>query len=385
MRHSKFTTLLVITLTTTACSNIQRTTERTQLLHSSGPEVSSADVRDYFEALDTLRSFYSEIGIIRSDGELKYIKLEKRKPIGMSATDLLAVREGIFAYIDHRCDAYIDAIFWANRGRGGFTSGNNAIAGASGAIIGATGGSATALAVLAAAFGLSGNLFDAYYDSVLFGLEPSGIQSLVDKARTVYLQQPALNVAIPSEGLLLAQVQNYIRLCTPAHIEFLVNESIQSANLETLDGAPDVLANFGNFTLRTDGAVVGADGTVFPPFGEPALPAAAGFTLEDGGRVNIGGKIVNLNGTWVKPTEVSESDNSNSGTSDASVTGAATVTPEEGSTVETIPLEDIGSIVSAAPAPVVSNNPVAATETEKTKGTALIRAARPSFVGVRAK
>ncbi|MEM0942711.1 MAG: hypothetical protein AAGI70_02075, partial [Pseudomonadota bacterium] len=195
-----------------------------------------------------MRRFYGNLGVVEGTTikTLKTVKPIPAKlepepnaqtidPIGLKPAQLLLVRDGIFAYVDHRCDAYIDAIFWANRTRGAATSANSAIAGATGAIVGATGGTATALAVIAAAFGLTGNLFDAYYESVLYQLEPSGIQSLVDGARDTYRTSDNLDNNITSEGMLLSQVQDYIRLCTPAYIEFLVNEAVKKAKI----GEPD--------------------------------------------------------------------------------------------------------------------------------------------------
>ena len=79
----------------------------------------------------------------------------------MAQARLGHTRTLILAYIYSRSDAYLDAIFWASRTRHGVARGNNAIGSAVGAILGATGATTNVMGMVAAAFGLSGNLFDA--------------------------------------------------------------------------------------------------------------------------------------------------------------------------------------------------------------------------------
>ena len=287
------------------CANSQRSIDRTLLLGSAGPEIKKDSIEEYFKSLDTLRSLYSKIRILDKSGKFKNLSSKN----SITPGDLVQIRHGIFAYIDNQCDAYIDAIFWAARSRGGATSANGAIAGATGAIVGATGGTGTALAVIAAAFGLSSNLFDSYYDTFLYSLEPSGIQRLVSLSRLKFREGLSGQTALTSEGVLLTQVQDYIRLCTPAYIEFLVNASIQKADpFDRSNSEQPSLLLFNNFTLLPDGTVIGPDDEVYPPFGEPEIPERAMLKLLDNGMAEINGNTVNLNGAWRKPAESAENE-----------------------------------------------------------------------------
>ena len=287
MMNTVRVSLLVSTLALSACSDAERLNTRTALLHSGGPQFSQGEVAGYLDAVKAMRGLYGEIGIVRSGaGTVSHIELDDQgRPIGVTPDDLAAIRDGLFAYVDSRCDAYVDAIFWANRTRGGFASGNNAIAGATGAIVGATGGSATALAVLAAAFGLSGSLFDAYYDSVLYGLEPSGIQRLVNLARSAYRGQAELRKPILSEGQLLEQVQSYIRVCTPANIEYLVNEAIKTASVEVVEAEPAPDAD-----AAAPGGVPTPVVTSAPPPPAPGPPAER-IVVQPGRSIGSGGFV----------------------------------------------------------------------------------------------
>lgn len=258
------TMLAVSGLLTSGCvHDAAQSLERSKLLNSSGPQFTVEGIAGYQTAIDNMRRFYREV----QDSSMP------TSPI--PAAEFGAARDKFFADVDFRCDAYIDAIFWANRTRGGATSANNAIASATEIIVASTGGSARTLAILAAAFGLSGSLFDAYYDSVLYGLNPSGIQKLVDTARGVYKASPALKGTIPTEGALLMQVQGYIRLCTPANIEYLVNEAISTAKVvEKKPEAPKTEAA-PVAAARVPNAVFSVAPEAFaPPAPPPNLPSA---------------------------------------------------------------------------------------------------------------
>lgn len=233
-----------------ACTDIGQTRQRSALLNSSGPEFEISGVRSFEESIQYMRRFYGSMGIIRDGKNLnialkidplpgEYASDDALPPIGMakiedkfSAKDLAKIRSGIFTYVDNRCDAYVDAIFWAKRTRGAASSGSQAIQTAVSTILGATGGSAEALSIIAAGFGLSGSLLDAYYDSVLYQLDPSAVQNLINQSRVVFRSSKVLDMEITSEGMLLGQIQDYIRLCTPAHIEFLVNEAVKDAKVK---------------------------------------------------------------------------------------------------------------------------------------------------------
>ncbi len=275
-----------------ACTDFDTTRTRSALLNSPGPVVSDAEVDSYLNGVRTVRRFYAETATFGAGSNLStptgVVGSENKVGVPVTADRLRHTRTLILAYVDSRCDAYLDAIFWANRTRQGVARGNNAIGSAVSSILGATGTPTHVMGIVAAAFGLSGNLFDAYYESVLYGLEPSGVRHLVDQSQLAYRSR--LSVDVGSEAILLQQVQDYIRQCTPSHIEFLVASALKKAGV--VAQTPDDTATI----LFIEGWQVKATGTVVDPTGKvynlgDTLPSPP-FTLLDDGKIKIGGKTV---------------------------------------------------------------------------------------------
>lgn len=274
-----------------ACTDITTTRERSALLNSPGPVVTDSEVGSYLKGIDTIRRFYAATATFEGRAILDTPPgAPTGSGIGVAVTPdrLRHTRTLILAYVDSRCDAYLDAIFWANRTRQGVARGNNAIGSTIGTILGATGTPTHVMGIVAAAFGLSGNLFDAYYESVLYGLEPSGVRHLVDQSQLAFRSR--LSTEVESEAVLLQQVQDYIRQCTPAHIEFLVASALKKSGVvaQTPDDTATILFVDG-WQVKATGSVVDPSGKVFPL---GAKLTGAPFTLQDDGKIKIGGKVV---------------------------------------------------------------------------------------------
>ena len=284
------TALLTGALVLSACTDISTTRERSALLNSPGPVVTEDEVNTYLTGIKTVRRFYAETAMFDGSDELSTPDTRDGRTIKLkiSPDRLRHTRTLILAYVDSRCDAYLDAVFWANRTRQGIARGNNAIASAVSAVLGATGSPTHVMGIVASAFGLSGSLFDAYYESVLYGLEPSGVRHLVDQSQLAYRSR--LTVEVESEAVLLQQVQDYIRQCTPAHIEFLVASALKKS--QVVAQTPDDTATI----LFLEGWQVKANGTVIDPQGKAfnfgAKLNKPPFTLLDDGIIVIGGKKV---------------------------------------------------------------------------------------------
>lgn len=216
----KCTTLVVpLVVFAAACTNAERTWDRTKYLNFAGPELPETAA-----AIRHLRRF-SPDNIEALEKDKKPPAVETLSPIKGDEA-LLATRAAAFAHIDRDCDKYIDAIFWAARARKTTTTSIGLAGAATSTILAATGVGTTAIAVTAAAFGLSTGLVDAYYETFLYSLEPSGVVGIIDKARAAYRSSPELKTP-RNEGQLLAQVQGYIRQCSPPTIEALVNAAIK--------------------------------------------------------------------------------------------------------------------------------------------------------------
>lgn len=137
----------------------------------------------------------------------------------------LIFRAGV-RVVDGQCDQYLDALFRFNREQRAGRQGLAAVAAATGSIMGLAGVGATAIAITAAAFGLSTSLFDASVGSVLFTIEPSALRNVVLQGRRNYLD--ALiekKVVIASRPDAMIALQGYLTQCSPAAIEANINNA----------------------------------------------------------------------------------------------------------------------------------------------------------------
>jgi hypothetical protein len=137
--------------------------------------------------------------------------------------------EAGFNFIDEECNQYLDSLFWFDRYRR-TTQNQIAITGATAAaIMGIAGAAAEAIAATATAFGFLTATADNFSNSVLFELEPSGIKSLVDRARAQYraaAQQRIKEEESKNQPAAMSLIQGYLALCLPASIETQVNGAI---------------------------------------------------------------------------------------------------------------------------------------------------------------
>ena len=126
--------------------------------------------------------------------------------------------------VDRQCDQYLDALFRFNREQRAGREGLAAAAAATGAIMGLAGVGAKAIAITAAAFGLSASIFDASVNSVLFTIEPSALRNVVLQGRQNYLDGLAKRKVATRPDMMIA-VQGYLTQCTPAAIEANINNA----------------------------------------------------------------------------------------------------------------------------------------------------------------
>jgi len=130
--------------------------------------------------------------------------------------------------IGRQCDQYLDALFRFNRRQRADRQGLAVTAAATAAIMGLTGAAAEALAITAAAFGLTTALFDAEVNSVLFTIEPSALRNVAQQGLTHYLDSID-ETRITSRPDTLIALQGYLVQCSPAAIEANINNAASGA------------------------------------------------------------------------------------------------------------------------------------------------------------
>jgi hypothetical protein len=135
------------------------------------------------------------------------------------------VTESGFNLVNTQCEKYIDALFWWNRYKRTTVTELSLVGAATAAILGIANASAAAIAITAAAFGLTTATVENIGNSVLYELEPSGVKTIVDRAMATYRGGVSLD-EINDRPTAVAVIQGYLALCLPASIETRVNEAI---------------------------------------------------------------------------------------------------------------------------------------------------------------
>ena len=130
------------------------------------------------------------------------------------------------------CETYMNVLFRLNREKGRNATINTALSTAASGIVTATSGSKTTLSVLAAAFGLTGALNDAFYTTYLFSEAPGLVAAKVRDMQTSYANKLTSN-DIPTAASAYAAIQKYYQMCLPESIEGALLQAVADSNPTT--------------------------------------------------------------------------------------------------------------------------------------------------------
>lgn len=161
------------------------------------------------------------------------------------------VVEAGFGFVDELWENYMDALFWYNRFRN-TTSKQLSITGAmTASVLGILDASSEAIAITAASFGFSSASFENLSGTLLYDLDPSGIKTLVDRARFQYRQASGKRATAREDAdkkgftdstpmannrpEAIALIQGYLSLCLPAYIETQVNNAVAATDFKVID------------------------------------------------------------------------------------------------------------------------------------------------------
>jgi hypothetical protein len=160
-------------------------------------------------------------------------------PPGSSQWKFVA-QAGLFE-VDLVCDRYLASLFAFNREQRAGRQILTAAGAGTAAIMGITGAPGVSVALVAAAFGLAANVFDAGVNSVLFTISPTAVRAIAAKGRQVYVANIKWET-VNSRPMMMSVVQTYLSQCTPAAIE---------ANIDNAaTGAPSVASSDARIALQ---------------------------------------------------------------------------------------------------------------------------------------
>ncbi|GEP59654.1 hypothetical protein RSO01_68200 [Reyranella soli] len=171
--------------------------------------------------------------------------------------------------VDIQCDRYLAALFTFEREQRAGRQILTAAGAGTAAFLGLTGAAGATVAIVAAAFGLAANVFDAGAGSVLFTVSPAAVRAVAVRGRQAFLAGIDRK-QITSRPLMMIAVQGYLAQCTPAAIEANIDNAATGApSVSNIDTALKAAA------LAAPSASILQNPTIFitAPVAGPAKPA----------------------------------------------------------------------------------------------------------------
>ncbi len=244
-----------------------RTAEKYSALNGLNPQLSSTDIQAYAT---------QQQAIMLSLVSLAYPGTTTVPAVGSQAWYYVVLAGA--DYVDQKCDAYINALFWFNRWRNSVKSDVALTGAATAAAMGVLRSSAQAISLTATAFGLATGLIDVDSNVILYSIDPTALRTVLQKAQGAYRDAIASKKAdYVDETSAIQAVQGYLGLCLPAGLESLINNSVATASVQanqTAAGNP-VPSLTVNPPVATQPALPSAPrrivSQVFQPLSQPVL------------------------------------------------------------------------------------------------------------------
>jgi hypothetical protein len=175
--------------------------------------------------------------------------------------------------VDIQCDRYLAALFTFNREQRAGRQVLTAAGAGTAAILGITGAAGTTVALVAAAFGLAANVFDAGANSVLFTVSPTAIRAVAAKGRQAFLEGIRWE-RVNSRPRMMMVVQGYLAQCTPAAIEANIDNAATGApSVSNVDTALKAAALAAPSSTVVQDPMVFSASPVTPPRSVPIVIA----------------------------------------------------------------------------------------------------------------
>jgi hypothetical protein len=143
--------------------------------------------------------------------------------------------------VDILCDSYLATLSSFDREQRAGRQILTAAGAGTAAIMGLTGAAGVSIALVAAAFGLAANVFDAGTNSVLYTVTPTAVSTVAAKGRREYLKTVDWK-RVTSRPAMMVVVQSYLKQCTPSEIEASINR--------VATGAPSVASSNSDIAIE---------------------------------------------------------------------------------------------------------------------------------------
>ncbi len=156
--------------------------------------------------------------------------VRKRGNANPSADDVISAG---MQYADARCSEYLESLYWVDKQLKADIKDANAAGTLASGVLGATKAAAKEIASVAVLFGYREDVLNNAGSRVLFDLDPSTIQSLVERSQKVFRERLKSGY---KKADALSVIREYDTLCSSSRIEAEVNDTMKKVDLVATEG-----------------------------------------------------------------------------------------------------------------------------------------------------
>jgi hypothetical protein len=231
--------LLAISLSGCAFDFDQAQKSQATLLSGAGPDIDADLAKAYVAKQDQYLVAFAEGGGVS-------VPVTDNKPdfSGLTADGWKQVTNAGVVYISGQCENYLHEIWALNRARQATGTEITSLGTLAAAVLGVTKASSPAIAITASAFGFATATSENFYSSLLYQLEPSGVDTLVHNSEdtvkaTIKLSEDnsgnkdSAGKVVPawSRNDAVGSLRLYLNTCLPQSIEAGVNSAVKNAGV----------------------------------------------------------------------------------------------------------------------------------------------------------
>jgi hypothetical protein len=206
--------------------------DRLRLLSGPGVDINAIDLQNYRVNQDVV-----------VQNLMALAGYAPESPIG----DWTPVVDAGIGFVNQRCEAYLDAIFWFNRYKSTTANEISLLGAGTASALGIVQASARDIALVALAFGITAQTVEVLSSSILYKIDPAAVKSLVDASQAIYLQS-IKDIRYTSRSKAVLAIQGYLNLCLPATLEAQVMAAVNKTTFTVVvppgsNAVPRVIQN----------------------------------------------------------------------------------------------------------------------------------------------
>jgi hypothetical protein len=188
--------------------------DRMRLLSGPGVEISATEIQLYRANQDVV---VQNLLALAGYGNVPEPQIADWHPV---------VDAGI-EFVQQRCEAYLDAIFWFNRYKSTVVNEINLLGAGTASALGIAQAAARDIALVALAFGITAQTVEVLGSSILYKMDPAAVKSLVGASQAIYVQTIS-TIRFTTRPSAMRAIQGYLNLCLPPTLEAQVMAAVNN-------------------------------------------------------------------------------------------------------------------------------------------------------------